>query len=120
MDLFGNTYEETERKLEALLASDVWDQQAEASDAFDDTLREFYETDSLSDEEIVAYFIPRGLDFRDERGQPLRSTIFLARQAEAACREIVGKLPSEADAAERDWAAQLQQDAHAFLKRKTS
>lgn len=77
-----------------------------------------FETDDMSDDQIVAYFLPLGLDFRDARGHPLRCTIFIARQAEAALKGVSGQLPKPEQAGQSNWEEKLRRDAESFLKNK--
>jgi hypothetical protein len=109
-DVFGNVYADTEAIVTyPALGDEEW-----IEDLAD------YDTDHLSDDAVVAYFLPLGLDFREDRGHPMRSTIFLARQAEAACKGIAGKIPEENEADERDWGARLQKEAQDFKKKRAS
>lgn len=108
MDVFGNVYADTEEVVTYPAPGDEeW-----VEDVAD------YDTDHLPDDKVVAYFLPLGLDFRDDRGQPMRSTIFLARQAEAACKGIAGKLPDEHEADAREWEARLRKEAQSFKTKK--
>jgi hypothetical protein len=80
--------------------------------------REFeqrFKTSGVSDVEAVAILLQYGLDFRDEVGHPLRCTMRLCRQAEAAAKGIAGKLPDVAAAEEKRLADKLEQEAEAFM-----
>lgn len=83
--------------------------------------REFeqqFKTTGLSDVEAVAVLLHYGLDFRNEVGHPLRCTIPLSRQAEAAAKGIAGKLPDPVAAKEALWAENMEQAAEAFMASK--
>lgn len=75
-----------------------------------------YISPDLTDDEAVVYFEALGLDFTDSRGQPLRSVMWLRRQAEAAAKQLMGNMPDAATLAED----KLKVDREAFLRtRKT-
>jgi hypothetical protein len=59
-----------------------------------------------------------GLDFSDERGQPLRCTKHLARAAEAAAMGIAGRLPDGKAAELEKFEDGLTRDREAFLAKK--
>jgi hypothetical protein len=71
-----------------------------------------------TDDEVVEILRPLGLDFTDERGQPLRCTRLMAVQAEVAARGIAGKMPNQADISLTQWEDKLARDAEAFKTRK--
>jgi hypothetical protein len=55
---------------------------------------EQFETgDDLTDDETIEVLARYGLDFSDERGQPLRCTKLFSRVAEFAAKGIKGKMP---------------------------
>lgn len=109
-DVFGNTYSST---LYQGTGADP-DFEYFAKEHHDSQ----FETDDMSDDQIVAYFLPLGLDFRDARGHPLRCTIFIARQAEAALKGVSGQLPKPEQAGQSNWEEKLRRDAESFLKNK--
>lgn len=77
-----------------------------------------FETGALSDDKIVEFFLPLGLDFRDEYNQPLRCTYFLARQAEAAWKGIAGTVPSKSDIDLLAWEERIEREVRGFQKRR--
>jgi hypothetical protein len=77
-----------------------------------------YETAEATDDEAVAILLLRGFDFRDARGQPLRCTLHFSRQAEAAAKGIMGKMPDRAVAGLESWTKKLEQEAKLHLQRK--
>jgi len=79
---------------------------------------EQFETSDMGDEETVAFLLERGLDFRDKRGFPLRSTHLLKRQAEAAIKGIAGKLPDLEEAGARRFQSNLERDVANFQSRR--
>lgn len=110
-DLFGNTYRST--LYQGVEGDPDLDYFAE------DQHESQFETDEMSDDQIVAYFLPLGLDFRDERGHPLRCTIFIAGQAEAALKGIAGQLPNPQEAAQSNWEEDLRRDAARFIRERS-
>ena len=107
-EVFNNTYADTLFNPTGL---------DEDLDAFaEDEHEAQFETDELSDDQIVEYFLARGLDFRDGRGHPIRSTIFIARQAEAAMKGIAGRLPLVEELQRQRWEERLKHDAATYLK----
>ncbi len=77
-----------------------------------------YATANSTDDEAVEILLMLGLDFRDDRGQPLRCTKLLCRQAEAAARGMMGKMPDRAEVGFEAWAKKLEQDAKQHMARK--
>lgn len=78
-----------------------------------DEYEDSFETgDDLTDDENMEILKRFGLDFSDDRGQPLRCTNFLARVAELAAKGIKGKMPDPAGS----WADALERDREAFVR----
>jgi hypothetical protein len=77
-----------------------------------------YETAELDQEEVVWFLKQYGLDFTGSDGQPLRCTWHLKRQAEAAAKGIMGKMPDREKAAVDSFASRLEAEAKAFKSRK--
>jgi hypothetical protein len=73
-----------------------------------------------TDDQMMAVLAMMGLDFSDERGQPLRCTKHLVRVAEAAARGTAGKLPDREAAELEKFEDALTRDREAFLARKRS
>jgi hypothetical protein len=73
-----------------------------------------FEMIDLDDTGLVDAFLDLNLDFRDERGQPLRCLMWLRRQAEAAARGFMGTVPNPAEGA---FATRLAAEAEAFSAR---
>jgi hypothetical protein len=89
------------------------------ADAAYDEHEDQFKTDDMTDDEAVEHLLMLGLDFRDERGFPLRCTKILARAAEAAAKGICGaRLPDREAAALEIFSSALQRDAAAFQARK--
>jgi hypothetical protein len=72
----------------------------------------FLSTD-LDDLSTVEFLLgmDKPLDFRDERGHPMRCVMWLRRQAEAAARGFMGTMPDPGVAAE----GKLEAEREAFL-----
>lgn len=68
----------------------------------------------LADDEAMAQLMTLGIDFSDERGNPLRCTRWLAASAEVAARGIAGHLPDNLD----QFASNLERDRDAFIASK--
>jgi hypothetical protein len=74
--------------------------------------------EEFTDDEIVEALLSLGVDLRDERGLPLRSTKLLFRQAEAAAKGIAGRLPDHAELKLSKWEKNLRQAAKTHLASK--
>lgn len=79
-----------------------------------------YDTAEATDDEAVERLLALGLDFRDGKGQPLRCTKLFCRQAEAAAKGIMGRMPDCAAAGLESWAKALERDAIKHMSRKRS
>jgi hypothetical protein len=80
---------------------------------------EQFETgEHLTDDEAMVILGRLGLDFSDDRGQPLRCTKLMSRPAEAAARGISGKMPDRDVAGLTQWEDALKRDSEAFLTKK--
>jgi hypothetical protein len=77
-----------------------------------------FETSNATDDEMVATLLKIGFDFRDERGNPLRCTKSFARQAEAAGKGIMGKMPDRTAIELGNWEKRIEQAAKDHLNRK--
>jgi hypothetical protein len=88
-------------------------------DAWESHERQF-DTAEATDDEAVAILAKLGLDFMDERGQPLRCTKLMCRQAEAAAKGIMGHLPDRAEADLSRFESSLEQAARQFMQDKRS
>jgi len=77
-----------------------------------------YETSELDQDQAVAFLKTFGLDFSDEGGKSLLCTWYLKRQAEAAAKGFMGKMPDRAQAGLDTFASKLEADARAFLSRR--
>lgn len=78
------------------------------------------ETTGVDDQRAVDILLGHGLDFRDERGQPLRCVGFLKKQAEAAALGLLGKLPEPRQLDLARWGQSLEQAAREWKKRKSA
>lgn len=83
-----------------------------------DAHEEQFETEDMTDEEVVEYLKPYGFDFADDRGQPLRCTKRFCRQAEAAAKGIMGKMPDPATGSLDRLKNNLEEEARRFAQRK--
>jgi hypothetical protein len=77
-----------------------------------------FSTDYMADDEAVLILLVLGVDFRNERGDPLRCTKFLCRQVEAAVGKVMGHLPDVEELGLKSWESRLQKEAHLHLSRK--
>jgi len=80
-----------------------------------------FETEVTTDDEAVVLLSRLGLDFTDERGRPLRSTKWFCRQAEAAAKGLMGRMPDRDTADVKRFGTALEEAARQFMasKRKT-
>ena len=74
--------------------------------------------EDFTDDEIVETLLKFGVDMRDGRGLPLRSTKLLFRQAEAAAKGIAGRMPDPADLKLNEWEKKIVKDANSHLAAK--
>ncbi|RWK73163.1 hypothetical protein [Mesorhizobium sp.] len=95
------------------LSSERWD----IEDAFNKH-EDQYETCEATDDEAVTVLAGLGLDFNDGRGQPLRCTKYFCRQAEAAAKGLMGKMPDRAAANLAVWGSALEQAARVHMNKK--
>jgi hypothetical protein len=77
-----------------------------------------YDTAEATDDEAVESLLSLGLDFRDSKRQPLRCTKLFCRQAEAAAKGIMGKMPDRAVAGLESWTKALERDARQHMSKK--
>ncbi|RWP25150.1 hypothetical protein [Mesorhizobium sp.] len=77
-----------------------------------------YETSDATDDEAVTILASLGLDFNDSRGQPLRCTRYFCRQAEAAAKGLMGRMPDQAAANLEVWGSALEQAARVHMNKK--
>ncbi|MBP1858195.1 hypothetical protein [Rhizobium herbae] len=77
-----------------------------------------FETADVTDDEAVKVLLNLGLDFRDTRGWPLQSTKYFCRQAEAAAKKIMGRMPDRSAVQFESWAKALERDAARYMARK--
>ena len=68
----------------------------------------------LDGQTVVELLLLKNLDFRDDRGHPMRCVMWLRRQAEAAASGFMGTMPDPVAAA----ASKLEAEAAAFRARK--
>ncbi|MGO7836511.1 hypothetical protein [Rhizobium johnstonii] len=117
--LFGITEEETHFKypdnFESLIEGmpEWWNVQSRANE-FEDR----FSTGEMTDDEAVLALLVLGVDFRDERGDPLRCTKFLCRQVEGALFKVMGHLPDVEELGLKTWESKLQKEAQLHLCRK--
>lgn len=119
-ELFGITRQETGFEI----PPEYWNLQEHSpewqriSELYDQYEVQFATGDHLTDDEAMEELSRLGLDFSDERGQPLRCTKLLARVAEAAARGIKGTLPDPKKAKLDQAEATLARDRDDFLAKK--
>lgn len=77
-----------------------------------------YLTHSMMDDEIVGYFLPFGIDFRDAADRPLRCTLFLAKVAELVTEGEFGYFPNTTEAELQNLKAILERDVIEFRRKK--
>lgn len=75
---------------------------------------ELFNSWELADDEAMVLLMTLGVDFSDDRGNPLRCTRWLAASAEVAARGIAGRLPDNLD----QFASSLERDRDAFIASK--
>ncbi|WP_457584572.1 hypothetical protein [Ensifer canadensis] len=75
-------------------------------------------TDHNADDEAVSTLLILGVDFRDDRGDPLRCTKLFGRQVTAAVMKIMGRLPDAETLGLKSWERKLEKDAQLHLARK--
>jgi hypothetical protein len=83
-------------------------------EAYEEYEKSFETGGGLTDDEEVKLLRSWGLDFTDDRGQPLRCTKLLSRVAEAAAKGIKGKMPDHT----AQWESALTRDREAFFAKK--
>jgi hypothetical protein len=75
-------------------------------------------TEYSADDEAVSTLLILGVDFRDDRGDPLRCTKLFGRQVTAAVLKIMGGLPDADALGLKSWERKLEKDAQLHLARK--
>ncbi|MER9683494.1 hypothetical protein NKJ23_30060 [Mesorhizobium sp. M0184] len=93
------------------------DERIEIEDLFYDH-EDQYDTADATDDEAVDSLLVLGLDFRDGKGQPLRCTKLFCRQAEAAAKGILGKMPDRTVAGLESWTKKLEREAREHMNKK--
>lgn len=117
--LFGITEEDTYFKypdnFENLIEGmpEWWRVQSRANE-FEDR----FSTGQMTDDEAVLALLVMGVDFRDERGDPLRCTKFLCRQVEGAVFKVIGHLPDAEELGLKTWESKLRKEAQLHQARK--
>ena len=66
-----------------------------------------FRTNDSTDVKAVKILLKLGIDFRSSQGHPLNMTRYFKRQAEAAARGIMGKLPDLENLQIESWTAKL-------------
>lgn len=77
-------------------------------------------TAEATDAEAVEVLLGLSLDFRDNLGRPLLCTKHFCRQAEAAARGIMGRMPDRVTANLETWTKTLEREAREHMARKRS
>lgn len=73
-----------------------------------------FETPHLPEDDQVLVLKRLGLDFTDERGCPLHCLRFFVRQAEAAGKKMMGKIPDRIAADVNTWETKMEAEARKF------
>ncbi|MBY5406506.1 hypothetical protein [Rhizobium leguminosarum] len=116
---FGITNEDTQFKypdgFEDMVEgmAEWWSVQSRADDH-----EERFSTSLMTDDEAVLALLVWGVDFRDDRGDPLRCTKLLCRQVEAAALKIMGHVPEADEVGLKNLAIRLERDARLHFARK--
>lgn len=119
VNLFGITRGDTHFKFPANFhnltegTAEWWQIQSSADEHEDQFL-----TDYRADDEAVSTLLMMGVDFRDDRGDPLRCTKLFGRQVTAAVLQIGGRLPDADVVGLKNWESKLESDAKLHLARK--
>lgn len=79
---------------------------------------EQFETEGMPDDYVVEHLKELGIDFTDDKGQPLRCTTRFCRQAEAAAKGIMGKMPDPATGSLERLKDNLEEEARRFMHNK--
>lgn len=116
LKLFGITYAET--IFEPRWPTDLSDDDEFELVPLQEQAERYYETSKLCDVEVVAVLQKYGIDFTDDRGQPLRCTLMLCRQAEAAFKGLAGQLPDRSTISLAQWSDNLGAEAKKFIANK--
>lgn len=95
-----------------------WSDEFQEIEAKWEVHEEQFETAEASDDEAIPILLRLGFDFRDQRGQPLLCVKLFARQAEAAAKGILGKLPDREAAGLESWASALEREARQHMLKK--
>ncbi|MGH0227912.1 hypothetical protein NKZ03_17625 [Sinorhizobium meliloti] len=95
-----------------------WSRERWEIDARYHAYEERFLTTEAIDDEAVAILLGLGLDFRDKHGWPLLCTRHFRRQAEAAARGIMGRMPDRAAVNLESWTKALERDAKEHMARK--
>jgi len=117
--LFGITRDETRFKFPAnfdalIEGTEEWWKIQSSADEYEYQ----FITDYNADDEAVSTLLMLGVDFRDERGDPLRCTKLFGRQVTAAVMKIMGRLPDADALGLKNWESMLEKDAQMHLARK--
>ncbi|MFI5411308.1 hypothetical protein [Kaistia sp. UC242_56] len=117
IELFGITSADTEFKGPADYDELPMQRQWAVDHQYDEYETPFDAVD-LAPDQIVPALKRHGLDFTSERGQPLLCTKILSRQAIAAAKGIMGRMPDPADFQVKGFENWLQREAEAFTSRR--
>lgn len=116
-ELFGITSAETEFKQPIDYDELPMQQQWAVDHQYDEHETPFDAVD-LAPDEIVPVLKRLGLDFTSDQGQPLLCIKILSRQALAAARGIMGRMPDPADFQAKGFENWLKSEAEAFTSRR--
>jgi hypothetical protein len=118
-NLFGVTKEDTQFKYPNNFGdlseggAEWWSIQSRANE-----YEEQFTTDYMADDEAVLTFLAMGVDFRNDRGDPLRCTKLLCRQVEGAVTKVLGRLPDVQELELKALESKLENDVRLHLARK--
>lgn len=118
-NLFGITRDDTRFKFPSnfdslIEGTEEWWRIQSIADEYEDQ----FVTDYSADDEAVSTLLILGVDFRDDRGDPLRCTKLFGRQVTAAVLKIAGRLPDADALGLKSWENKLKKDAQLHLARK--
>lgn len=116
--LYRGQYEGIEEDLVEKVALKLFDiSRIEVADAYE-VHEDLFTAWDMTDDETVGAMLALGVDFRDERGQPLRCTLPLSGAVEIAVKGIAGRLPDPNTAALDRLTSNLEREREAFMARK--
>lgn len=77
-----------------------------------------FQASEMTDDEAMDLLRPLGLDFSDDRGEPLRCTKHLMLVAEAAAKRIAGTMPDKSEISVEHFEDKMKREAELFFAKK--